>query len=288
MKIPKIKLDVKRLYRAARVFEAEKRPQILAGMGVAGFWGAMWWTYKNAPNVKSCISDIQMVNDDLKLDRKGLTPESEESAKAIKKEAIIDICKYSAGPVLLGVASSAAVIGSTSISSQRIAALSAVCTATQSTLDAYREKVKEGVLGDRGEQKDQKVMNEIAKDRLATSKNVEKIYETGNGDTLCLDRWTGRYFHSSPEAIKRAFNEISYQCQCDDYVTLNELYDRLNIPEIKMGEVLGWTTENRRKGIIDISFTATVNEHEQPVLVLQYEVEVLPYYREQARIGPND
>ena len=113
-------------------------------------------------------------------------------------------------------------------------------------------------------------------------------YKTGNGDTLCLDRWTGRYFHSSPESIKRAFNEISYQCQCDDYVTLNELYDRLNIPEIKMGEILGWTSENRRKGIVDISFTATVNEHEQPVLVLQYEVEVLPYYRDQARIGLND
>ena len=273
MKIPKIKLDVKRLYRAARVFEAEKRPQILAGMGVAGFWGAMWWTYKNAPYIDVLVQSYKHGNLD----------------KEEKKDEAINICKYSAGPVLLGVASSAAVIGSTSISSQRIAALSAVCTATQSTLDAYRDKVKEGLLGDRGEQKDQKVMNEIAKDRLAgASADGTPIYVTGNGDTLCLDRWTGRYFTSSPESVKRAFNEISYQCQMDDYVTLNELYDRLNIPEIKMGEVLGWTSENRRKGIIDISFTATVNEHEQPVLVLQYEVEVLPYYRDQARIGPND
>ena len=277
MKIPKIKLDVKRLYRAARVFEAEKRPQILAGMGVAGFWGAMWWTYKSAPKIHTAIDGMHFLID------------SGEDPKEAKKDAAIDICKNAAGPVLLGVASSAAVIGSTSISSQRIAALSAVCTATQSTLDAYREKVKEGVLGDRGEQKDQKVMNEIAKDRIkGTSADGTPIYVTGNGDTLCLDRWTGRYFTSSPESVKRAFNEISYQCQCDDYVTLNELYDRLNIPEIKMGEILGWTSDNRRKGIVDISFTATVNEHEQPVLVLQYEVEVLPYYRDQARIGPND
>lgn len=272
MKIPKIKLDVKRLYRAARVFEAEKRPQILAGMGVAGFWGAIWWTYRNAPSVEILAQDLKHGNLD----------------KEEKKETVIDICKWSAGPVLLGVASSAAVIGSTSISSQRIAALSAVCTATQSTLDAYREKVKKGLLGDRGEQKDQKVMNEIAKDRLANATEVDRIYETGFGDVLCMDRWTGKMFHSSPEAVKRAFNEISYQCQCDDYVTLNELYDRLNLPEIKMGEILGWTTENRRKGIIDISFTATVDDRDQPVLVLQYEVEVLPSYRDLRRIGPND
>ena len=161
MKIPKIKLDVKRLYRAARVFEAEKRPQILAGMGVAGFWGAMWWTYKSAPRIQNVVQAYKYAKNE---------EEDPELAKECKREFAIDICKYSAGPVLLGVASSAAVIGSTSISSQRIAALSAVCTATQSTLDAYREKVKDGVLGDRGEQKDQKVMNEIAKDRLQDRK----------------------------------------------------------------------------------------------------------------------
>lgn len=277
MKIPKIKLDVKRLYQAARVFEAEKRPQILAGMGVAGFWGAMWWTYKSAPKI-----DFRIKTANARIYADGADPKEE------KKKLAVDICKDAAGPVLLGVASSAAVIGSTSISSQRIAALSAVCTATQSTLDAYREKVKEGVLGDRGEQKDQKVMNEIAKDRLAnapvTSETV--IYETGNGKVLCLDKWTDTYFHSSPEAVKRAFNEVSRQLQLDDYVSLNDLYTALNLPvETKAGDVLGWTLDHWNRGVIDISFTACVNAQEQPVLVLNYDTEVLPYYRGSGRIG---
>lgn len=272
MKIPKIKLDVKRLYRAARVFEAEKRPQILAGMGVAGFWGAMWWTYRNAPSVEILAQDLKHGNLD----------------KEEKKETVIDICKWSAGPVLLGVASSAAVIGSTSISSKRIAALSAVCTATQSTLDAYREKVKEGLLGEQGAQKDQKVMNEIAKDRLenvqATPETV--IYSTGEGETLCLDPWTELYFRSSPEAVKRAFNELSRTCQLDGYVSLTDLYGYLGIPATpKLGDAVGWTLDHWSRGVIDISFTATVNRQQQPVLVLEYDLEVLPHYRGAKSIG---
>ena len=266
MKIPKIKLDVKKLWNTARVFEAEKRPQILAGMGVAGFWGAMWWTYKSAPKIKESIGYYRYQTED------GWEKVGDHDQKEAKKDLVIDICKYSAGPVLLGVASSAAVIGSTSISSQRIAALSAVCTATQSTLDAYREKIKEGVLGDRGEQKDQKVMNEIAKDRLAKTPITQEtvIYETGNGSVLCLDKWTDTYFHSSPEAVKRAFNEVSRQLQ------------------LEAGDVLGWTLDHWNRGVIDISFTACVNAQEQPVLVLSYDTEVLPYYRDAKRVGAGE
>ena len=58
---------------------------------------------------------------------------------------------------------------------------------------------------------------------------VEKIYNTGNGDTLCHietnpgNPETGIYFYSSPEAIMRAINEANAEGMRSCYVSMQDL-----------------------------------------------------------------
>lgn len=263
MKIPKINL--KNMWKLGLQFERIHRPQILAGMGVAGLWGSMWLTYKAAPRIQTTIdlARAHLLVGDLNDDEK----------KVVKKETAIDVAKAAAPPVLMGIISSVAMIGSTSVSTKRIAAISAAYSATEAALSDYRGKVKD-LLGD---DKDRRVREGLARDAVQNTP-VNEVEETGLGNVLCLDRWTGRYFHSSPEAVKRAFNEISRQVQLDEYASLNDLYDRLNLRNAQFGETMGWTSHDNWRGVIDAYFTTTTDSNSYPVLVVDYDIEVLPGY----------
>lgn len=282
MKLPKLNLrnvNLKNLWRGVCMFEANYRPQILSGLAVGGLWISMGLTYQAAPKIQRVIKEK-------KEDLSKIPPEDKNAMSVVKKELAIEVAKHAAAPVLMGAVSSAAMIGSTSVSTKRIAAITAAYSATEATLSSYRDKVKELM----GEQKDRKIIDAIASDNLNAHPLTEDtpIYQTGNGETKFYDPWTGRYFYSSPEAVQRAFNELTYQCQMEDYVTQNDLYEKLNLPEAKGGEVFGWTIDNRKKGLIDIGFSAILDSQQRPVAVLEYEVEVLPYYRGVKRIGPHD
>lgn len=263
MKMPKINLG--NMWRIGRQFERAHRPQILAGMGVAGFWGSMWLTYKASPKIHETISVAKLALHDEDVDS--------AEKKVVKKEMIIDVAKDATPPVLMGIISSAAMIGSTSVSTKRIAAISAAYSATEAALSDYRGKVQT-LLGD---DKDRRVREGLARDAVQTTP-VNEVEETGLGNVLCLDRWTGRYFHSSPEAVKRAFNEISRQVQLDEYASLNDLYDRLNLRNAQFGDVMGWTSQDNWRGVIDAYFTTTTDSNSYPVLVVDYDIEVLPGY----------
>lgn len=260
MKMPKINL--KNMWRIGRQFELTHRPQILAGMGVTGLWGSMWLAYKASPKIHETIRVAKMDLEDEYAD-----------VKVVKKQMVLDVAKDAAPPVLMGIISSAAVIGSTSVSTKRIAAISAAYSATEAALSDYRGKVKDILGGD----KDRRVREGLARDAVQSTP-VNEVEETGLGNVLCLDRWTGRYFHSSPEAVKRAFNEISRQVQLDEYASLNDLYDRLNLRNAQFGETMGWTTHDNWRGVIDAYFTTTTDSNSYPVLVVDYDVQVLPGY----------
>lgn len=261
MKLPKINL--KSMWKIGRQFELTHRPQILAGMGVAGLWGSMWLTYKASPKIHDAIETAKFE----------LATDNDLDEKVVKKETFKTVAKEAAPPVLMGIISSAAMIGSTSVSTKRIAAISAAYSATEAALSDYRGKVKD-ILGD---DRDRRVREGLARDAVENTP-VNEIEETGMGNVLCLDRWTGRYFHSSPEAVKRAFNEISRQVQLDEYASLNDLYDRLNLRNAQFGDVMGWTSHDNWRGVIDAYFTTTTDSNSYPVLVVDYDVEVLPGY----------
>jgi hypothetical protein len=105
----------------------------------------------------------------------------------------------------------------------------------------------------------------------------DTIINTGKGTTLCLDDWSGRYFYSSPEEIRKAFNTINKRMMDEYYISLNELYSELGLPDIKLGEDIGFNVDD---GLIDIDhlFTAALHNGDTPILSLDYDVS--PKYTE--------
>lgn len=165
----------------------------------------------------------------------------------------------------VGTASVVCIIGANHISSRRNAALISVYTISERAFDEYKAKVVEQI----GTNQEQKVRDAVAQDRVdATPLGESNFILMTNGDVLCFDDHTGRYFASSVEKIRKVENDINYELlNGDGNVSLNEYYHKVGLKAVSGGEDLGWNTDTKFK----LVFSTTMSEDKRPCIVITFE-----------------
>lgn len=267
MKVP---VKVTQFVDAVRIFEHRNRPTILTGLGVAGLWTTAYLSYKAGPRAKDILAAKRQDMNDIR-------PGDKETKRTVMWETVKEMVPVVGPPILLGSVSTACIIGSNTVSSHRIATLSAAYTITDTALREYKGKVTELL----GEKKAQQIREAISHDHVQQSpppENEEKITRTGNGNTLCYDEYTDRYFYSSAEAIGEAIVKLSYDLQSEMWIELNEFYMELGLRPCKMGNDLGWSIDHTDRGRIPVYYTATLTEDKRPCLAIQFDVETRERY----------
>lgn len=244
---------------AARVVHAikdtfEKRtPEILTGIGIAGMITTTVLAVKATPKAILFLNDRK---DELETESLPIT----EVVKTTWK------C-YIPAAVTCGV-SVACLIGASSVNLKRNAALATAYKLSEAALSEYRDAVVETI----GEKKERDIRDKVAEKRVKKNPVTKSdVIVTGNGTTLCLDSISGRYFQSSMQKIESAKNKINERMLCDNYVSLNDLYDELGMECTKIGEDLGWNIFG--DGLLDISFSSQLTDDGTPCLVMDYSVE---------------
>lgn len=175
-------------------------------------------------------------------------------------------------PVVVGAGTVSAIILANRIGTRRAAAMAAAYTISEKAYTEYREKVVEKL----GETKEQEVRDEIAQQRVNANPPNNEIIIVDNGDVLFLESYTGRYFKSSMETVKKALNDTNYQMYSDMYASLGDFQQRIGLPRTALSEEVGWTVEDK----IDIEFSATLTEDQRPCIVMNYIVApVREYHR---------
>ena len=173
---------------------------------------------------------------------------------------------YIPAAVTCGV-SIACLIGASSVNLKRNAALATAYKLSETALAEYRDAVVETI----GEKKERTVRDKVAEERVKKNPVTKSdVIVTGNGTTLCFDAISGRYFQSSMQKIESAKNKINERMLCENYVSLNDLYDELGMEPTKIGEDLGWNIFTDR--LIDISFSSQLADDGTPCLVMDYSV----------------
>lgn len=228
---------------------SHRSPTILTVMGVAGIVGTVVLTVKATPKIMEIIEF--------------------EQSKVDEKLSILEIVKYTwheaVPPFLMGSAAVCCFLGANSIHLRRTAALQGVYALTETAYKEYQAKVIKTL----GETKENRIREEIIEDRLTdnpVSNNVVII--TGEGDTLCYDSMSGRYFKSHIEKLRRIENLINHELLTEMWVTLNDLYSEMSLDPIDIGESLGWSPD----ALIDIIFTSKLTDTGEPCLVLTHRV----------------
>lgn len=245
------------LHKIGDVF-AKNSPTILTGVSVAGLVTTAILAVKATPKALLILEDeVARLDDEYTVELPVLS----------KKEIIKLTYKCYIPAVVVGGVAIACIIGSNTINLRRNAALSSVYALTETAFKQYQAKVVETI----GKEKAREIKDEVVKDKLRNNaiKDNEIIY-TGNGETLCFDVMSGRYFKSDRETIREAINNMNVRLRSEMTISLNELYYSLDLDGTKMGDMLCWHIDS---GNIDPRFSSQLTRDGKPCLVLDFDTE---------------
>ena len=230
-------------------------PEILTGIGIAGMVATTVLAVKATPKALEYID--------------AATYEKKEPLTPV--ETVKTCWKCYIPAAVTGATSVACLIGASSVSNKRNAALAAACTLSDTALREYREKVVETI----GEKKEQAVRDEVAKERIEKKPPIKssEVIVTGNGETMCFDWYTSRTFKSDIDKLKNAVNELNSKMLDDGYVNLNDFYYALGVPEAGIGDTLGWSYN--KDGLVKLSLSSQL-DNGVPCMVVDFQI--APHY----------
>lgn len=232
-------------------------PAILTGLGCAGVLTTAFFTGHATLKAYELIKEEE-------YDRKEELPTSD----------IIKLTwKVFIPPVLMGGASIACILGANSINTQRNAALAALYSLSETAFREYKEKVVEQI----GSQKELRVRDAVAKDRVDKNPVGDRtVIITGNGDVLCYDTLSDRYFRSSCEKIRQQVLDLGYRLRSEMWLDLNEFYDAVGLGPTKLGYQMGFDLDRTRNGNIEVEYSSCLTPSGEPCLSI--EATVYPKY----------
>lgn len=249
----------------------ENSSTILTAAGVAGTVSTAVLTAKSTFKAARLIDEnqpsvIKLADDEGVLQDRSLQPPLTNIEKVKLVWALY------LPPVAMGTITITSIILAHKIDAKRIAALAAAAGVSERAFQEYKDKVVEK-LGDR---QDQKIRDEIAQDRVTRNPpTTSELVMVGDGKVLCQDSYSGRYFTSSMEEIKRAENMVNHQLVNHMDCSLSELYDDLGLTPTAASDSVGWNAAN----ILEIKVTTALTPDEsRPCLVLEYQPHPFPTY----------
>jgi hypothetical protein len=232
-------------------FTKDNSPLILTVIGVTG-------TVSTALLVGKASYRSALVIDQLKNEAEAFgTPEPDAKAKV---QAVWPLFIPAVGT---GAMTVTCVILANRIGTKRAAAMAAAYTVVEKSFEEYREKVIEKL----GPNKEQAARDEIAQERV--DKNPvgnREIIVTGNGEVPFFDVYTGRYFYSTYEDVKKAENDLNYKIIHHNYASLNDFYDKIGLSHTPLGEEVGWNSNK----LMDMFISTTVTDDQRPCFSIEF------------------
>ena len=260
-------------------FTSKNSPAILSGFAVTGLIGSVVFAVKATPKAMRAIEAERMAREEemqKSIDQSEYIAEKfangEIAIPEVTKWEMVKLSwKYYIPTARSGFGTIACIIGAQKINDNRLSAL-----ATALSLSETARKELEGKVAEKfGEGKLGRLKDEIAADSMRDVPENAMIYETGYGDTLFKDYWSGRLFKCSIDKLKEARNDLNYRLVGSEYyISLNEWYDYIGLGPIGSGENVGWSME--MTGPIEISYRHCEWANGIPCAVLEYTV--MPRY----------
>ena len=234
-----------------RTMFIKNSPEILTGIGITGLITTTVMAVKATPKA------IMLINE-------------EECKQHVEKLQTKDVIRVSwkcyIPSTIVGVTSVACIIGASSVSHHRNAALATAYAIAETTLKEYQEKVIDII----GEKKEKEIRGKIIEDKLASNPvKTSEIILTERGNTLCYDTISGRYFRSDIDQIKKAENELNRRMRDEMYISLNDLNLEIGLEPTSIGDEIGWNID---KGDIDIIYDSKLASDGTPCLSIDYRL----------------
>lgn len=272
-------------------------PEILLTIGVISAIGGTIAACKATTKLgdildknKEDIDAIHNAIDDPEISSEEYVEENNHNKDIMKVYAntAIDVAKIYAPAILLETFAVVCILSSHNIIKQRNVALTAACTALDKSFKEYRSRVVDRFGNDmdrelrydiKARELEEAIMDEKGKEKtIKKNVNVAEAILEHNEFAKFFDP-TSREWKDDPEYNLMFLRAVQEECQrillSKGHLTLNEVYQMLDIEETKAGIIAGWVDDGLTHvdfGIYDGTFTDKrrfVNGLE-PVIILDF------------------
>lgn len=269
-------------------------PEILLGFGIVGIISGTVMACKATPKAVEIMEEANKTLETIREVQK-TTPEEEYTQKDFRKDIALTyvqttgkIVRNYSPAFVVGAVGIGCVLGSHHILNKRNVALTAAYTLVEKGYSEYRKKVvdkfgeevdkqfryglveeevEETIVDEKGKEKKKKETKTVVED--VTGSPYAKIFDAASRcwsndaeDNLTFLKIQEAHFNDKLKANKVVF--------------LNEVYDALDIPRTKAGQVVGWVWKDENS-YIDFGIFNKVNRRAvncyEPVLILDFNVD---------------
>lgn len=240
----------------------ENSPVILTALGVTGTVTTAYLTGKASYKAYEVIAQEEMV----------ATNDADRPAELSNAEKVKAIWPLYIPPVVAGGVTIASIIMANRINSTRAAAFAAAAGISERALQDYKEKVVEKL----GQTKANNVQDAVAQDRVnAHPIGSKEIILAGTGEVLCFDLYSGRYFQSTVEEIKKAENNLNFNIVQNMSASLSEFYQDIGLPPNGSSEHVGWSSDQ----MVDVTISAVMSPDNRPCMAIDFSPNPSPHYQ---------
>lgn len=223
-------------------FVKTKSPVILLAIGCIGV----------AATAISAVFDKERYDNIIEEVKK----EKEEKKEEVKKTDVIKVVGKSYWrTAVIGVISICCIIASNRITAGQLATVGAAYAASENKRKEFMQKATEVV----GEKKVEEIKNSITEDKInkAFENQDVTIINTGLGEQLFYDEWSGSVWSDNLETVRKGINDANCELRKSDELTYNEWRSFISsgkLEDVDSGRKWGWNTSIVDK--IEVSFTA--------------------------------
>lgn len=218
-----LKISPKGIIAATNGFVKAHGHEILAAIGISSFVSSIVLAVKVTPTVQRDICKAE-----------------EEKGETLTKMEIVKVAGKHYIPAIIAATSGAVcVIGATVLENKKVAAVATLCQLTEDNLRDLKTHVAESF----GEKKAQTLIEETAAKKIEGKEvSNEELVTTKYGESVFYDPWCGKFFGCTRDRVEKAVNAVNLRLTGCDFVSLNEFYDELDIPNTNFGNYCGWTS----------------------------------------------
>ena len=183
-----------------------------------------------------------------------------------RKERVIQrtklVWKFYIPPAIAGVSTVGLIVGANRTGIKKVLAAQTALAVSERVYNEYRDKVIE----EYGDRKDQSIRDQIAEERVKATAPGPDIMISGPGNVLCCEMYTGRYFTSDMETLRKAQNELNSKLLAHDLATFDDFYEMIGLARTSSSGNLGWKSTKLMK----LEFSTVLTEDGRPCLTFEY------------------
>ena len=204
------KPNLTKFVKSTQEFMSQRSPEILTAIGITGMISTTVLAVRATPKALQLIDEAKREQNRAILDEAmALGHEKCQQITTLKPLETVKVAwKPYIPAVITGTFSVACLIGATSVNNRRNAALATAYKLSEKAFTEYKEKVVETL----GEKKEKLVQEKVHQGRVEQNPvSTSSVIVTGRGKTLCYEYYSGRYFESDIEEIRKAVEELDYK-----------------------------------------------------------------------------